>query len=121
MQRIWYSSSSFLTDDRVADAIMDYSRVLAIVDSADVIRVPAVDSEGVARHVQLLVGPASQIMAMPSSDDHVELDIEDSILELQRRMQQRLPDGSDLMGAGLDASDPLATEAPPSDEEVAAR
>lgn len=112
MQRIWYANSSFLTDDRVADAIMDYARVLALVDSADVIRVPAVDSAGTVRSVQMLIGPASQLMAMRSPDDNVELEVDDSLAELQARMLQRLPDGSGLMEAGLDPSDPAATEDP---------
>ena len=60
MKRILYASGGFLTDDAIADALMDYASVLAIVESADVITCEGVDDEGKVRAYQLLVGPSSR-------------------------------------------------------------
>ena len=46
MKRILYASGGFLTDDVIADAIMEYASVLAIINSADVITCTGVDESG---------------------------------------------------------------------------
>lgn len=103
MRRVSYASTAFTTDHRVADAIFEYARVLAAVDQADVVEVPGLDELGVPRTYQLIVGPASQIVAHDVDDPQVELDVEPVLHELRRRREHRLPQ--------LDAADvPAYTE-----------
>lgn len=104
MKRILYSSASFLTDDAVAEAIMEYASALAIVNSADVIDCTGVDESGVVRQMRLLVGPASQILAMDTDEPHVEMPVDEIVSELRRRSHLRLPTGIDIADAGEAAS-----------------
>ena len=104
MKRMLYASGSFLTDDSIADALMEYASVLAIVNSADVVRCRGLDDDGNVREIKLLVGPASQLLAMDTSEAEVEMDANETVAELRRRATRRLPSAIDVGDPGsLDA------------------
>jgi len=100
MQRILYASGEFFTEDSIARALMDYANVLAVVNSADVITVPGVDESGTVREITLIIGPASQIMAMGSDEPSVELDTGPALADILARSQARLPSSRGVAGAG---------------------
>ena len=85
-----------MTDDAIAQALMDYASVLAVINSSDVVDCEGIDETGTVRHVQMLLGPASQIMAMQTDGDAAEMHVEATVEELQRRTQLRLPDYTTL-------------------------
>lgn len=100
MKRILYSNATFLTDDAIAAAIMEYASALAIVNSADVIECTGIDDTGKVRQMQLLVGPASQILSIETDEPHVDMHVEETVSELRRRSRLRLPTGIDIADAG---------------------
>jgi hypothetical protein len=100
VKRILYASAGFLTDDTIADALMDYASVLAIVDSSDVVMCEGVDEEGKVRQYRLLIGPASQILSVTTDDPQAEMDVEESVAEFQRRARYRLPSSTDIGDSG---------------------
>jgi hypothetical protein len=67
VKRILYAGGSFLTGDRIADAVLDYAAELANAGKAAKLDVPALDLEQRPERVSLLVGPSSQILAEPVS------------------------------------------------------
>ena len=91
MKRILYASGGFFTDDAIADALMEYASVLAIVDSADLVSIPGVDDGGKVREIMLIVGPASQLVSMSSDAVAVDLNVEEAVQDLHQRIRQRLP------------------------------
>jgi hypothetical protein len=99
MQRIWYANTWFSTDDEVADALMEYATVLALLNSSDVVVLPALDADGTRRQVRMIVGPASQILAMNSDDADVDFGSQDVVQDLRRRSRSRLPDPIDIAAA----------------------
>jgi hypothetical protein len=104
VQRVWYANAEFLTDDRVADALMAYASVLAILNAADVVRIPGVTSDGKVRSFQLIVGPASQILAVDTDEAMQAMDVDEAVDELRRRSNARLPTTSDVLRANDAAS-----------------
>lgn len=60
-----YTGGSVLMADDVCDALIRYARVLAAAQSSDVLVVPVVDAAGVLVTAELLIGPASQLLAVP--------------------------------------------------------
>ncbi len=112
MHRVWYANTEFLTDDRIAEALMEYASVLAVVNSSDVVQLPAIDSDGVRRDVRMVVGPASQILAMSADDTDVEMAVDETVEELERRSRERLPQSVDFVAAraagALEGGDPEA-------------
>lgn len=112
MKRILYASGGFITDDEVAEALMQYASVLAIIESADVVTVPGLDEEGRICEIQLLVGPASQILAMSHEAEHTELRSGRAVADLHERSKQRLPNAigvADVGTAGPAESDAEST------------
>ena len=100
MKRIVYASGGFLTDDSIADALMDYASVLAIVGSADVIKIPGLDDQGVVREMQLVIGPASQLLSVSTDEPTAEMDADEVAADLHQRARLRLPNALDVADTG---------------------
>jgi ABC-type histidine transport system ATPase subunit len=89
MKRIFYSSGSVVTGDRVADTIVRYAEILALRDASDAIDVPIALASGQVGRAQLLIGPASQLAVVPEDlvlDDPSSADDPETIAELERRI-----------------------------------
>lgn len=108
MQRVFYADQTFLTDERVAEALLGYARVLATVGQADVVQVPGVDEDGKLRLFELVVGPASQMLSRDTDDETVEMDVAGTVRDLTDRLERRLPPSDARVFAGLPADDPEA-------------
>lgn len=68
MKRILYATGSVLTSDRIADAVVRYASVLAGAGTADSIRFPVVKN-GEPGFVEMLIGPASELMVEEAGED----------------------------------------------------
>ena len=60
-----YTGGSVLMADDVCEALIQYARVLAATQASDVLVVPVIDEDGELLTAELLVGPASQLLAVP--------------------------------------------------------
>lgn len=69
MKRVNYAGSEFLTGDDITSALLDCSQALAEAGEAETVSVPVVAPDGSISAVTVLIGPASQIVAM---DAHIE-------------------------------------------------
>lgn len=78
MKRVSYSGQVFLTGDAVADALLEYAAVLARAGQADRVTVPGIGEGGRVTRFDLLVGPASQIIA--EAVEHLNEDLVDEAL-----------------------------------------
>lgn len=85
MKRITYAGGSIVTGDRLADIVMDYAAALARADLADHVRVPALTPDERIVHYDLLIGPASQLIAEPIDIPVEELVDEALVTELEQR------------------------------------
>jgi hypothetical protein len=90
MKRVSYAGESFLTTDTVADALVDLTAALGRTQKAEVVEVPAVDREGKIQAVRLVVGPASQIVAIHVDSRYGEPEVGDTVTRL--RAQARATD-----------------------------
>ncbi|MFD1714434.1 hypothetical protein ACFSBZ_08135 [Amnibacterium flavum] len=86
MKRISYSDDFILTDDRIADTVLEYAALLARSNGSDVFEIPAVDHDGHLTRASLLLGPASQLIAVDAGASPIELDVADTLDELAVRM-----------------------------------
>lgn len=101
-------TDAVVTDDRVADLILDYARELGRVGRTDTVTVPA-EVEGQASDASMLLGPASQITVTPDLRDGarpIDLpDLEPTLADLRDRID-RLSKGT----AGGPGATPGPTE-----------
>ncbi|MGO4691478.1 hypothetical protein [Glaciibacter sp. 2TAF33] len=87
MKRVSYAGESFLTTDSVADALVDLTAALGRSQNADVVEVPAVDTNGDVLTVRLVVGPASQLSAVHVESGYPDPDTGDTVGRLQDRVR----------------------------------
>ena len=92
MRRITYAGTWFHTGDQIADAIMEYSKALAYNEIADTVSVPGRSNTGDAGMVEVIIGPASQIVSAPiesvGQDEFEDLTV---LAELRRRTAHLQP------------------------------
>lgn len=93
MKKIIYAGSELLTGDSIAVAVLEYSRSLAEADAAETIEIPIRASDGSDSTATILVGPASQIVAVDyhDHDDRPELDAPEVVERLQHKARQLRP------------------------------
>ena len=60
-----YTGGSVVMADDVCEALIQYARVLAATQASDVLVVPVIDDDGHQVTAEFLVGPASQLLAVP--------------------------------------------------------
>ncbi len=75
MRRITYAGTWFDTGDEIAAAILEYARALARHNIADTVLVPGRTAFGDDSNVEVIIGPASQIVT--ASIDLAGKEIED--------------------------------------------
>lgn len=91
MKRIIYAGSEFLTGDEIAVALLRYSAALAEVGEAETVTIPALEEDGSIGSIDLLVGPASQIVARPAGTGATELIDVGVLAELEARTRRLRP------------------------------
>ena len=107
-KRVHYVNTTFMTDDRIADALMNYASALAIVNIADVVRIPGVGEDGKLHAYELVIGPSSQLMSVAVEDVHLPdgIPVDEVVADLVDRSEKRLPSNveidRDVWGAAFD-------------------
>ncbi len=84
--RVTYAGGSFVTGDDVAKALLDYAATLGGQGKAVALGVPAMDIAHGTLEVDLLVGPASQMIAEPIDTREPELESAKFVQELRDRI-----------------------------------
>jgi hypothetical protein len=108
MRKIVYAGSTFYTGDDLAEALMEYARALARHDIADTIFVPGRTVQGELDRIELLVGPASQIVSEPIELVGPEIRDEKLVAELGQltaRLAPHRPTAEPAGGAVGDAAE----------------
>lgn len=85
MKFLKYGDNEVLTGDAIAESVLAYAAALGQNHTTDIVEVPTADQYGQAILVDILLGPASQIMSEPAPDDELEPENEDLVIELRRR------------------------------------
>ena len=88
MKRISYSDDFIITADDVADALLQYASILARTEGSDVVEVPALDHDGRLTTASLVLGPASQLIAVTEEHAPVEMDVTDALRYLNDRIDR---------------------------------
>ena len=71
MREIHYADSSLVTSDEIAAVVMEYAAALANRGEAATLTVPALGLDDGETRVEMLLGPASQVLSTPVHDERV--------------------------------------------------
>jgi hypothetical protein len=91
VKTILFANTSLLTGDDIALAVLHYSGALAEAGLAETIEIPVIEPDGSPGTALLLVGPASQIVAVDAPSVHEELRDPDAVADLHRKTQTLRP------------------------------
>ena len=91
VKRVIYAGSDFLTGDAIAAALMRFSEALAEVGQAETIAIPALGENGEESQVEVLVGPASQIMAQDVTTEPADLVVPGAVAALEAKIRALTP------------------------------
>jgi hypothetical protein len=91
MELIHYAGGELMTGDAIAKAVLDYAKALALNDSSDEVEIPIRHEDGSAGTAQLLIGPASQLVAETINTDLDDIS-DDGLVDLLERSVARLAD-----------------------------
>lgn len=106
MRRIHYAEDSIVTGDEIADAVIEYARMLAVTSTADTVELPTLHDDSV-RPVRLLLGPASQ-MLVTEEDTRADEIVDDALVSDLRGRAGHLQ-GPSPVYSDDDVSVPLVT------------
>jgi hypothetical protein len=88
MRRIVYAGGTFITDDAAAAAVCDFAAALANVGRAAALEVPIIDEHGDRSEVEIVVGPASQVLSEKVDGDDGRLDSAAFVQKVHRDIEQ---------------------------------
>lgn len=73
MRRVTYAGGSFITGDRIVEALVRFAAANANAERSASIELPVISADGTHSIIGIVVGPASQLMYEPVvSDDELE-------------------------------------------------
>jgi hypothetical protein len=73
MDVIHYAGGQIRTGSKLAHAVLAYGRALAENDTSDMVELPIYNEDGSIGRAELLIGPASQLVAEQVPDDREDL------------------------------------------------
>lgn len=80
MKTLHYAGDQLATGSDIADAVVAYAQALATHEESAAVDIPVRLDDGTTRQVSFLLGPASQLVAVPSIPDADDPEIEDVAL-----------------------------------------
>lgn len=84
MKLIHYAGDELITGDAIADAVLDYAAALARTEGSVTLQIPVRLPDGRQSEAKLLIGPASQLVALTSESEFAEI-VDDELVAGIRR------------------------------------
>lgn len=91
MHKIHYAGDSIVTGSEIARALLDYAQALSQVTASATVEVPTLEEDGEHGRVELLIGPASQLVAhevRTHEPDPVDRELVDRMTAEATRLRQ---------------------------------
>jgi hypothetical protein len=90
MQIIHYGEATYVTGDDIAHAVIAYAMALARAESSDTVTMPFRRDDGTDGQLELLIGPASQIVLEHTDAVGEELRDPELVADIMRRARTQL-------------------------------
>ncbi|MFP7832644.1 hypothetical protein [Marisediminicola sp. LYQ134] len=87
MRTLKYASQTFVTTDEMAHAVIEFTAEMAKSEDSEAVTLPTVDAEGRVVEIDIVVGPASEVISTPADDRPSEIDTTVAVAEIERRIE----------------------------------
>jgi hypothetical protein len=74
MKKLDYAGGEVLVSDALSHALVEFSAHIARAGGSDNLRIPVLTLDGVRGDAEVVVGPASQLLSLPTDAPDVDLD-----------------------------------------------
>jgi hypothetical protein len=91
MQLIHYSDDIYATGDDIAHAVIEYAKALALAETSATVGIPFRRDDGSIGHLELLIGPASQIVLESTEEPADELLDDEVVATIRQRTLDLVP------------------------------
>ena len=106
MERVHYAGSSILTGSAIAHALLDYAQALAEAGTSATVRIPTLNHDGAPGTSEVLIGPASQLIADSEESEYDEVVDDELVARLRDAAQRVRNDRSPSSAAQMVDDDP---------------
>lgn len=83
MERVHYAGSSILTGSAIAHALLDYAQALAEAGTSATVEIPTLNDDGTPGTSEVLIGPASQLIADTEESPYDEVGDDELVARLR--------------------------------------
>jgi hypothetical protein len=104
MKKITYAGETLVTSDDVADALTELASALGTAQKSETVEIPVFEEDGASELASLVIGPASELVAVPIKAPATEPDTTATVAEL-RKMKETLARRYRDLGPGADVPD----------------
>lgn len=104
MHRVHYAGNSILTGTAIARALLEYAQALAEAGSSATVDVPTINDDGTPGRSDILVGPASQLIADAEESTHQDVADQPLVEYLDAETQRLRRHGSSSPVLNVDGS-----------------
>ena len=91
MKQITYAGKSFVTGSDIADAVVRLTAALGISSETSAVTIPAMDENGHVTTADLVLGPATEILAIAITSDLPEIIDAEVVASLDSRAAHLSP------------------------------
>lgn len=92
MRKLYYAGGSIIISDQVCKSILRYGRALARSGSSDLVVLPAFTENFGKGVAHILLGPASQMLSVPTAEFDIDLADAHMVEILESRTKELDPD-----------------------------
>src|SRR5215203_3879491 len=101
MKVISYAEEHIVTTDEIAGEVLSYARELGRSHIADTVDVPAIYADGHIGQVQVLIGPASQLTVLETSQEQADIASEKFLADIRSRSAALRSSHMAVVGDGI--------------------
>lgn len=91
MMTLHYTGRSVLMPNDVCEALLRYAQALAQNQASDLVSLPVLDETGELVDAEFLLGPASQLYAVPAADSDIDRSNDPAVADLDGRIRRLNP------------------------------
>jgi hypothetical protein len=104
MKRITYAGETLVTSDEVADALTVLASALGTAQKSATVEIPVFDEDGSSEIASLVIGPASELVAVPLKSPGTDPETTATVAKLHE-MKETLARRYRDLGPGKDVPD----------------